>query len=77
MIKTLIALLLFGASFCYAQDAPEEEYPSNLGPPETVYACKTVITELENKDGIKHHYGCVECPLPGDKTINTCTGIQK
>jgi len=77
-MKYLLIVVLFGQTLAFAQEPPsEEEYPSNLGPPEVVFACKTVLTAYEGKDGQTHTYGCVECPLNDGRIINTCTGIQK
>lgn len=64
------------SSLCFAQDAPDEQYPSNIGPPETIFACKTVLTKMNGKDGELRTYGCAECPLLNGKIINTCTGVQ-
>jgi hypothetical protein len=77
MIKYLISLLLLVSSFCYAQDVLDEQYPSNLGPPETIFACKSVLTKMNGKDGVTRVYGCTECPLLNGKIINTCIGIKE
>ena len=76
MIKYLINLLLLVSSLCFAQDVPDEQYPSNLGPPETIFACKIVLTEMKGKDGEIRIYGCAECPLLNGRIINTCTGVK-
>lgn len=68
ILGLVLASMLLGKAW-----AEEEEYPSNMGPPEVIFACKPVPTKLA---GVV--YNCTECPdFVGKRTFNTCTGEKK
>lgn len=64
--------LILGKEIARAQDVPDD-YPTNTGLPEVVFACKQTPTMFEGR-----LLGCVECPDSANhRTFNTCTGEKK
>jgi len=66
-MRTIIAMVLM---FSTASAEDLEVYPDNLGPPETLFACRPAPTMIEDLI-----YNCAACLHYRDssRTFNTCT----